>query len=71
VTAEYDPLRDEGEEYAKKLQDAGVSVRLSRYDGLMHGFVQHWRVVDKAMASLVEMSGELKKYMYSLDRGSV
>ena len=50
ITAEYDPLRDDGAEYAKRLADAGVDVRYLQADGLPHGFV--------GMADVVHTAGE-------------
>jgi acetyl esterase len=42
ITAEHDPLRDEGELYGQRLREAGVETTVSRYAGAGHGFVQHF-----------------------------
>ncbi|WP_144672251.1 alpha/beta hydrolase [Arthrobacter sp. U41] len=42
ITAEFDPLRDEGELYGQRLADAGVNTTVSRYAGANHGFVQNF-----------------------------
>ena len=39
VTAQYDVLKDEGEQYVQRLQEAGVATTYRRYDGMLHGFV--------------------------------
>ena len=61
LTAEYDPLCDEGEAYARKLQQAGVKVKLTRYDGMIHGFIRMTSRLDKARQALDEVAGTLRK----------
>ena len=60
VTAEYDPLRDEGEFYAEKLRATGVPTALTRYDGVNHGFMFWVGVVDKAGAAMNEACNWLR-----------
>jgi acetyl esterase len=48
VTCEHDPLRDEGEELARRLADLGVEVTATRYLGQLHGFWRHVGVFDAA-----------------------
>jgi acetyl esterase len=59
ITAEYDPLRDEGEAYAARLEAAGVPVTHTRYDGMIHGFLSFSDFVDKAKQALLEAAAIL------------
>ena len=60
ITAEYDPLRDEGEAYGKRLQEAGVKVALSRYPGMIHAFVRMTARLDKAREAVDEIAGTVR-----------
>jgi acetyl esterase len=61
VTAEYDPLRDEGERYADKLRAAGTSCVLSRWRGMNHGFFFWVGLVDKADEAMAETCAWLRE----------
>ncbi|PTL40301.1 alpha/beta hydrolase [Alkalicoccus saliphilus] len=54
ITAEFDPLRDEGEQYAEKLSGDGVLVQGSRYRGVMHGFVSFHEVMQSGRNGMQE-----------------
>lgn len=54
ITAEFDPLRDEGEAYARRLDQAGVPVTLRRYDGMIHGFVSMHGIIPDGRKAIQE-----------------
>jgi len=62
-TAEFDPLRDEGEAYADALAKAGVQVRKTRYDGLIHGFFGMQEAIPAARPALAEAVAALREHL--------
>ncbi len=65
ITAENDPLRDEGEAYARKLKEAGVSVAAARYNGTIHDFVllNAIRNVPSTEAAIEQINDNLRRYL--------
>jgi acetyl esterase/lipase len=61
VTAGFDPLRDEGEAYARRLRDAGVRVDSVGYGGMIHGFVPMGRLIDTASHAVTLIAGSLRQ----------
>ena len=61
VTAGFDPLRDEGEAYAKALRAAGVSVDYVCYGGMVHGFAGMGRVLTTADRAVAHVAASLKQ----------
>jgi acetyl esterase len=65
ITAEYDPLRDEGEAYGMRLRQAGVAVQTTRYDGVIHGFFAMAKITPRAREALSEAVGALRMALAS------
>ena len=60
VTAEFDPLRDEGELFAERLRQAGVPVKLHRYEGMTHAFFWMLGAVGQSRALMAEIGAEVR-----------
>ncbi|TYC10433.1 alpha/beta hydrolase [Actinomadura syzygii] len=65
VTAGFDPLRDEGEEFAKRLGEARVPVALRRQEDLFHGFANTWSLGGRFREALSEAAGALRTGLYA------
>ena len=59
LTAEFDPLRDEGEEYGQKLREAGVDTLTCRYPGMIHGFVNFAGAIPQGRQAVLQIAGQL------------
>lgn len=60
ITAEFDPLRDEGEAYATKMKQAGVSVVHTDYKGMIHGFFSFADIMDQGKQAVKEACSQLR-----------
>ncbi len=63
ITAEYDPTRDATEEYARRLDAAGNTVTLTRYDGVLHGFFTMLAGLPEARQALDQSVAFLKEHL--------
>ncbi len=59
-TAEYDPLRDEGEEWAARMNAAGTPATVTRFDGAVHGFIGRWEQMSCALEAHDEFADIVK-----------
>lgn len=61
ITAEYDPLRDEGLEYAERLKAAGVAVDDTDYEGMIHGFLRRFDQFERSRVLLGELAQAIRQ----------
>jgi len=60
ITAEYDPLRDQGELYSYLLRKNGNISTCTRYKGMIHGFLSFYRYVDAGKDAMAQIAGVLR-----------
>jgi acetyl esterase len=61
VTAGFDPLRDEGDAYARRLREAGVRVDHLCYGGMLHGFVPMGRLIESGNHAVAHIAATLRR----------
>lgn len=61
VTAGFDPLRDEGDAYARKLREAGVRVDAVCYGGMIHGFAPMGRLIETGNRAVAHVAASLRQ----------
>ena len=61
ITAEYDPLCDEGEQYAQKLNSLGVPATCTRYFGQIHGFLRYGKIINDGYLAIAQLSDAIRR----------
>jgi len=67
ITAEYDPLRDEGIAYAERLQEAGVQVTHRHYENMFHDFFSFVNLIDAGNEAVARVGAEIRALVATLD----
>ena len=65
ITAGCDPVRDDGERFARRLAEARVPAELSRYEGVLHGFLAMEGTIAKAEPALAEAAAFLRRHLFA------
>jgi acetyl esterase len=71
ITGECDPLRDQGEAYGRRLQEAGVAVVIKRYDGMIHPFISLSGIIDAGRVAIADAGSAVRQALNATAPASV